>query len=84
MKITRKAIQFMTDYLRNEEPGKYVNNSEISRRVEINPTVSGRYVLYDGKCVDSVTDNETIAIMFVLGIDFVADECDPDCGSDMD
>lgn len=77
MKITRKAIETTTDYLRNEEPGKYVTNSAISRRVEINPTVSGRYVLYDGEHVDSTTDSETIAILFVLGIDLASDdECE--------
>jgi hypothetical protein len=77
MTITRKAIEYMVNYLRTEEEGKYVNNSELRRRVVINPTVDGRYVLYDGEYVDSVTDSETIAILFVLGIDFASDdECE--------
>lgn len=77
MTITRKAIEYMVNYLRTEEEGKYVNNSELRRRVVINPTVSGRYVLYDGQYVDSVTNNETVAILFVLGIDFASDdECE--------
>lgn len=77
MTITRKAIEYMVNYLRTEEEGKYVNNSELRRKVVINPTVSGRYVLYDGEYVDSVTNNETVAILFVLGIDFASDdECE--------
>lgn len=77
MTITRKAIEYVVNYLKTEEEGKYVNNSELRRKVVINPTVDGRYVLYDGQYVDSVTNNETIAILFVLGIDFASDdECE--------
>ena len=77
MNITRKAIEYMVNYLKTEENGKYINNSELRRKVVINPTVDGRYVLYDDQCVDSVTNNETIAILFVLGIDFASDdECE--------
>lgn len=77
MTITRKAVEYMVNYLKTEEEGKYVNNSELRRKVVINPTVDGRYVLYDGEYVDSVTDSETIAILFVLGIDFASDdECE--------
>ena len=77
MTITRKAVEYMVNYLKTEEEGKYVNNSELRRKVVINPTVDGRYVLYDGEYVDSVTNNETIAILFVLGIDFASDdECE--------
>ena len=77
MNITRKAIEYMVNYLKTEENGKYINNSELRRKVVINPTVDGRYVLYDDRCVDSVTNNETIAILFVLGIDFASDdECE--------
>lgn len=77
MTITRKAVEYMVNYLKTEEEGKYVNNSELRRKVVINPTVDGRYVLYDGQYVDSVTNNETVAILFVLGIDFASDdECE--------
>lgn len=77
MKITRKAIEYVVNYLRTENEGKYVNNTELRRKVVINPTVDGRYVLYDDQYVDSVTNNETIAILFVLGIDFASDdECE--------
>lgn len=48
MTITRKAVEYMVNYLKTEEEGKYVNNSELRRKVVINPTVDGRYVLYDG------------------------------------
>lgn len=74
MTITRKAIEYIVNYLKTEEEGKYVNNSELRRKVVINPTVDGRYVLYDGQYVDSVTNNETVAILFVLGIDFASDD----------
>lgn len=77
MTITRKAVEYIVNYLKTEEEGKYVNNSELRRKVVINPTVDGRYVLYDGQYVDSVTNNETVAILFVLGIDFASDdECE--------
>jgi hypothetical protein len=74
MKITRKAIEYTVNYLKTEENGKYINNSKLRRKVVINPTVDGRYVLYDDQCVDSVTNNETIAILFILGIDFASDD----------
>lgn len=77
MTITRKVVEYMVNYLKTEEEGKYINNSELRRKVVINPTVDGRYVLYDGEYVDSVTNNETVAFLFVLGIDFASDdECE--------
>lgn len=74
MTIARKTVEYMVNYLKNEKDGKYINNSELRRKAVINPTVDGRYVLYDGKYVDCVTDNETVAILFVLGIDLVSDD----------